>query len=221
MSVTSVLSLVVSLSDPCISPRSLALFRWIYTRAQSGPLSQLSLILWEPIPQPYWFCFSFKMIITILLSCLTIRVSAVPVSMLSCWLYFYYLFLDFSHFDVYLLYFLFFQTPSSVLPSALSQGGATQATSQKPEAQTPALLYPEVEPPQSGVKQPEAGPPFLPLPQHYTWYPQGGGPMIIPVHMSQPANLPVPPQQPLVRRDDRRHLERLMLWKRQKVNELI
>ncbi|XP_041790202.1 synapsin-1-like [Chelmon rostratus] len=81
----------------------------------------------------------------------------------------------------------------NVLPSLLSQGGATQATNQKPDAQTPAPLSPEVEQPPQHV----AGPQLLPLMQHYTWPPLGGSPVIIhpqpSVHGSQPL-----PQQPLM-----------------------
>ncbi|XP_036969745.1 vegetative cell wall protein gp1-like [Acanthopagrus latus] len=89
----------------------------------------------------------------------------------------------------------------SVLP--LSQGGATQATNQEPEALTPAPLSPIVEQPQPGVPQqpsPQGGPQFMPPTQYYVWSPLGGSPMMIPLQPSflgsQPANLPTLPQQP-------------------------
>ncbi|XP_076583527.1 ameloblastin isoform X2 [Chaetodon auriga] len=89
-------------------------------------------------------------------------------------------------------------TRPNVLPSLLSQGGATQATNQRPDTQTPAPLSPEVEQPPQQV----AGPQFLPLMQHYTWSPLGGSPVTIhpqpAFHGFQPANLPILPQQPLM-----------------------
>nr|XP_046270681.1 gamma-hordein-1-like [Scatophagus argus] len=93
-------------------------------------------------------------------------------------------------------------THPDVLPS---QGGATQATNQKSDAQTPAPLSPKEEQPQPGESQqpcPQARSQFLPPTQHYSWPPVGGSPMIIPlprsVDGSQPVNLPTVPQQPLI-----------------------
>ncbi|CAG5928509.1 unnamed protein product [Menidia menidia] len=91
----------------------------------------------------------------------------------------------------------------------LSQGGATQraqlgeATNGKPEAQTPAPLSPSLQQPQPMAPQPMApqggAQPSVPL---YTWFPQGGSPLLIPlqhsVHGSLPANPLTLAQQPLM-----------------------
>lgn len=80
-------------------------------------------------------------------------------------------------------------------PLLLSQGGATQATNQQPDAQTPAPLSPKVEQPQPGV--PQGGPQFLSPTHYYTWSPLGGSPMIIPVQQSVHGSQTFP-QQPLI-----------------------
>ncbi|XP_035493365.1 glutamine/asparagine-rich protein mdt-30-like [Scophthalmus maximus] len=112
------------------------------------------------------------MITVSLLSCLAVIASAVPVN-------------------------------PNVRPPVPSQGGAprvhpVEATNQKPEAQTPALLSPSVERPQSGVPQqlgPQGGPQPVPSVQHYNWPPLGGSVMMIPlqlgVHGPQHANQPL------------------------------
>nr|XP_033478842.1 cell division protein ZipA-like [Epinephelus lanceolatus] len=120
------------------------------------------------------------MIILILLSCFTIMVSAVPVC-------------PYAH-----------ATPLPQGGTAEAQGLA-EATSQLPDAQTPAPLSPNVGqlqpwvPPQPG---PQVGPQFMLPAQHYIWSALGGSPVIIPlqpgVYGAQPANQPALPQQPLV-----------------------
>ncbi|XP_061585828.1 uncharacterized protein LOC133450940 [Cololabis saira] len=106
------------------------------------------------------------MIIILLLSCVTIAVSAVPVG--------------------------------TSLPQ-LSQGGATQrvqptgAINQKLEAQTAAPLSPDLEPGIPQQPEPKAMPQLshsLPL---YTWFPQGGSPLTVPMQGFAPL-----PQQPLI-----------------------
>lgn len=159
--------------------------------------------------------------IPILLSCFTIMVSAVPVSSLVYWLCLKKkkLCLLFSRYVnsavtiiIILEFFdLFFQIDPNVLPSLLSQGEATEAASQKPDAQMPAPLPPKVEQPQPGVSQqpdPHGGSHLLPPTQHYAWSPLGGSPMFIPLqpslHRSQPAHLPALPQWPLVGHEEKR-----------------
>ncbi|XP_072239801.1 ameloblastin [Leuresthes tenuis] len=118
------------------------------------------------------------MITIFLLSCVIIMVSAVPVG-------------------------------PNANPLQPSQGGATQrsqpgeVTNQNPEAQTPAPLSPNPQQPHPGSPQqldPQAGAqPSLP---QYTWFPQGGSPLIIPLQQSVHGPLPVNQltiaQQPLM-----------------------
>lgn len=108
-------------------------------------------------------------------------------------------------------FFFFFQIDPNVLPSLLPQGEATEAPSQKPDAQKPAPLSPKVEQPHPGVPQqpdPHGGSHLLPPTQHYAWSPLGGSPMFIPLqlnlHRSQPAHLPALPQWPLVGHEEKR-----------------
>ncbi|CAJ1052292.1 DNA translocase FtsK-like [Xyrichtys novacula] len=121
------------------------------------------------------------MFIILLLSCLTIIGSAVPV--------------------------LPSDPPLEVSQGGPTEAQTAQplkVTNQKPDAsQTPA---PQVEQPPPGISQQpgfqaQGGVQFLPPAQFYTWYPLGGSPMFIPLQPSiggSTMNQPSVPQQPLL-----------------------
>ncbi|XP_078799754.1 uncharacterized protein LOC144990420 isoform X1 [Oryzias latipes] len=108
------------------------------------------------------------MIIILLLSCITLLVSAVPVAP---------------------------NTHARMLPQggATQRIHPVQSTNHKPEVQTPAPLSPIQEQAQSGIPQqpdPQAVlEPSPSLPQH-TWYPQGGSTPINPMPQNVPPFLP-------------------------------
>ncbi|XP_071760405.1 uncharacterized protein LOC139915632 [Centroberyx gerrardi] len=124
------------------------------------------------------------MIVAIILSCLAITASAIPVN------------------------------PNIVPPLPAQGGAlppqrlpSLETINQKPEAQALAPIQPSVQQPQPGLPQqqqpgPQGGPQFLPPLQHHPWSPQGGSPMIFPlqpnIHGHQLTHQPPQHQQPMV-----------------------
>lgn len=101
----------------------------------------------------------------------------------------------------------FFFLLEQVVPntSLLSQGGATkrvQPANQQLEAQTAVPLSPSLEPGNPQQPDPKALPQLSSSVPQYTWPPQGGSPLIIPMQ-----GYPTLMQQPLVRHGQRKHCE--------------